>query len=175
MQLFERPLSRTSIHCCALGTVCIVSAQLFEEMNKRCANHAFSRDIARGLLQRCNVTLSRTKDTTRVARLRVLRQACQLLTEARQLCSQSCVLMFFMPSSPERQLFDFTFKELETHTDTLQELVEAISKNHIGSLSLAQVQTLQDRINTFKQTAQKMIPLAKKGEIVNVPGAAAYK
>jgi hypothetical protein len=91
----------------------------FEELNKRCADHAFARDFAKELKNRCASALQRTKEPSKLARLSLIHDTCKLLMEARQVLTHTCVLEFGMKPSPERRLFDFMFRELEKQTGNI--------------------------------------------------------
>jgi len=140
-------------------------AKDFEELNKRCANHAFSRDIAKELKARCTSTLERTTDQVAFKQLSLLHETCDLLMTVRQVLSHTCVLEFYMTGS-ERALFDFMFKDLENITDQIQEMVE---KNHIvpsklpsspvlvseNQINRALIQSLRSRLDTFLEASAR--------------------
>jgi len=148
----------------------------FEELNKRCADHAFARDFAKELKIRCASALQRTKDGTKLSRLTLIHDACKLLMEARQVLTHTCVLEFYMKPSPERRLFDFMMKDLEKQTDAMQEVVENLSsKQHAADrLKTAQLQSLRTRVRQFLAAADRNFALREESadapvDIINQP------
>jgi len=128
----------------------------FEDLNKRCANHAFARDIVKELKARAASAVDKVRDSVKLGHLSLLSEVCTLLMECRQVLSHACVLEFFMKPGHQRTLFDFLFKELEFHSDQTQELVENMSKEHQGAtLQPSHITALRNRLKNFKDAASR--------------------
>jgi len=125
-----------------------VRARDFDELNKRCANHAFSRDIAAKLKAKCEDELD--------SKLCVLlHEACGVLVEARQVLSHTCILQFHENWAQSNPLLSFSCAALEQHTEQVQESVEKIAAKTGDRLAQRQIKALRKRLDNFMQSVER--------------------
>ena len=69
---------------------------LCTEMNKKCANHALSREIARAMRTLLQAAIDKCPDSVKLQHLNTLSEACTLLIDCRQVLANACIFDYFM-------------------------------------------------------------------------------